>query len=88
MNGISIGTPCFLVNIEQMPGLLGRVVEVVGIATVSDDGGDWYSVTAEWALQMFPGRALQAPRRNLLPLTPPGLAPHAVQKRIPVPEKV
>ena len=84
MNALTPGTPCYLVALADYPELAGRVVEVVGPMPAPDgEQGQWYKVRAEWAIQMFPGRDTGAPRCNLIPIIPTGLAPPAARKRIP-----
>jgi hypothetical protein len=80
MNGmLKAGTLCFLIAQVDYPALAGRVVEVLGeVQTPSDETGQWYQITAEWAQEVFPDRPLLAPRKCLLPICPPGDEPPGV----------
>lgn len=82
MTDLAPGTPCFFVGLTERSQLIGRVVEIVSLATVPDMAGDWYRVYAGWLDQEFAGRDVLVGRSNLLPIIPPSLAPSA-RKRAP-----
>ncbi|MBI3041565.1 MAG: hypothetical protein HYY78_01910 [Betaproteobacteria bacterium] len=74
MNTLAPGTICFLRGLADYPDLTGRVVEVAHLVTLPDFGDDWYELYALWIVERFPGQMALAPRRCLLPITPPGPA--------------
>lgn len=77
MIDLAPGTLCWLVNVEKMPELLGRVVEVsAGPMFVPDDGDGerwFYAIEASWIREQFPAGMI-SPRKQLLPIIPPGLS--------------
>jgi hypothetical protein len=81
ISDLAKGTPCYLINVVDMPDLTGRAIEIErGPIYDPADAGWWYTLRAPWLAERFDGLEVQTTRAHLLPIVPPAPAKKVVAR--------